>query len=321
MDVLRFPRPESLRIRSRRLLSFECLEVRQLLTATTGNIPPEAVRDVVATTGNTPIVIEVLRNDTDADGTLDVSTVKISSNPKAGTVEILPSGNVKYTPPLNRFGIDSFFYNVKDDVGAASNEAEVVITVRSIWQNPENPLDVNNDGAVSPIDVLRLVNELNGGGSRLLETPPMAPAAPPPFLDPTGDGYLTPADVLYAINCLNAQSENSQATFPLPELSVFTGPSEASNPVDPNGATGAQSPSSTLPPDNVGGSGSPSDVLLEEDKPAPPTPEQGEGESFAAYTAVAGESGSVYDRAVDTLLKQGSLDPLLPGSIESLSLL
>jgi hypothetical protein len=295
-------------------LSFECLEIRQLLTVADGNLSPKALRDVVATMGNTPIVIEVLRNDSDPDGSLDVSTVKVSSGPKAGTVEVLASGSVKYSPPMNRFGIDSFFYTVKDDAGAESNEAEVVISVRSIWQNPENPFDVNNDGALSPIDVLRMVNELNQSGSRLLEQPPTGPAAPPPFLDPTGDGYLTPADVLYAINCLNAQSDDSLASFPLPELSVFTGPSEANSATNSNGSTGTPSPTTPSPTQ-------PPDVLLEEDQPAAPTPEQGEGESFAAYTAVAGPSGSVYDRAVDTLLNHDSLDPLLPDSIESLSLL
>ena len=33
------------------------------------------------------------------------------------------------------------------------------------WRNPTNPLDVSNDGLISPIDPLQVINELNRAGS------------------------------------------------------------------------------------------------------------------------------------------------------------
>ena len=54
-------------------------------------------------------------------------------------------------------GLDSFTYTVRDNDGAISNEATVDIKVIADpypWRNPVNPLDVNADGFVSPLDAL-----------------------------------------------------------------------------------------------------------------------------------------------------------------------
>lgn len=74
------------------------------------------------------------------------------------------------------------------------------------WQNQTNPLDVNNDGQVVPLDALLVVNEINQRGSRELPAPPLTtpPFSPPPFIDVTGDGFLSPLDALRVINFLNA---------------------------------------------------------------------------------------------------------------------
>jgi len=72
------------------------------------------------------------------------------------------------------------------------------------WQNPVNPLDVNDDGVVSPQDVLVLTNDINANGSRTLPSPPISPPPPPPYLDVDGDGAVTPSDVLTVVNYLNA---------------------------------------------------------------------------------------------------------------------
>jgi hypothetical protein len=68
------------------------------------------------------------------------------------------------------------------------------------WHNAANPLDVNADGVVSPLDVLLIINRLNlgEGGELSLE------GGGPPFLDVTGNNMLTPLDALLIINHLNA---------------------------------------------------------------------------------------------------------------------
>jgi hypothetical protein len=72
------------------------------------------------------------------------------------------------------------------------------------WQNSRNPLDVNNDGVVAPIDALIVINYLNliQGSGQL----PAPPAAPPPFYDTSGDNVAAPQDALLVINFLNDQS-------------------------------------------------------------------------------------------------------------------
>ncbi len=71
------------------------------------------------------------------------------------------------------------------------------------WQNPRNPLDVNDDGEVVPLDALILINDINARLPRTLPIPPVPPSEPPPFLDVSGNGDVGPQDVLMVINYLN----------------------------------------------------------------------------------------------------------------------
>jgi len=72
------------------------------------------------------------------------------------------------------------------------------------WRNPDNPLDVNGDGIVTPMDALLGINYLNTYGSGRLPAIPTPPFGAPPFLDVTGDRMIVPLDVLLVINFLNA---------------------------------------------------------------------------------------------------------------------
>ncbi len=69
------------------------------------------------------------------------------------------------------------------------------------WQNPRNRFDVNNDGLVSPIDALLVINALN---VRMVLTPELPdPFIPVRYVDVSGDGLLSPIDALLVINELN----------------------------------------------------------------------------------------------------------------------
>jgi hypothetical protein len=83
----------------------------------------------------------------------------------------------------------------------ATAESDPSDQLPSKWQNPQNPLDVNGDGAVTSIDALILINYTNSGQpADLRETNVVAP----PYFDPNGDKAVTPADVLQVINYLNS---------------------------------------------------------------------------------------------------------------------
>ncbi|HEX5104309.1 MAG TPA: dockerin type I domain-containing protein, partial [Pirellulaceae bacterium] len=64
-----------------------------------------------------------------------------------------------------------------------------------------DPLDVNRDGYVSPLDALMIINELNSRGEHRLLSQDLQVAG---ATDTNGDGYVTPLDALLVINYLNA---------------------------------------------------------------------------------------------------------------------
>jgi hypothetical protein len=70
------------------------------------------------------------------------------------------------------------------------------------WQNPTNPLNVNDDDAISPLDAVLIINALNARGSVSLigEPNPLVDD----FFDVNGDDQLTPLDALLIINYINA---------------------------------------------------------------------------------------------------------------------
>jgi hypothetical protein len=107
------------------------------------------------------------------------------------------------------------------------------------WQNLADPLDVDSDGQVSPLDALLVINQLNAGGSRPLDVS----LAPPPFLDVSGDNYLSPLDALMVINALNEPTALAQPLLPQP-VTVPTARAEGEGPTGPVAAALA----AALPP-------------------------------------------------------------------------
>ena len=91
--------------------------------------PPIAEDDMgVVETGNT-LVLDLVANDSDLDGAVIPSTLRLMSLPQGGQVELLGGGNVHYTPDIAFSGIDTFTYVVDDNDGKSSNVAVVQILV------------------------------------------------------------------------------------------------------------------------------------------------------------------------------------------------
>jgi hypothetical protein len=89
-----------------------------------------------------------------------------------------------------------------DANGQVGNADFGVWPAGSPWQNSLNPHDVNDDGFVTPLDALQILNKLNEGGARaLLPTDGYSP-----YVDASGDGTLAPGDVLLVINEINRQA-------------------------------------------------------------------------------------------------------------------
>ena len=96
-----------------------------IVTVNAVNDAPVTGDDEATTNEVTPIPIEVLNNDTDADidtlsvtqvGTADGVNTATETNPANGTADITDNGTtVTYTPDADFAGIDSFTYTVSDD--------------------------------------------------------------------------------------------------------------------------------------------------------------------------------------------------------------
>ncbi len=89
--------------------------------------PPVAADDVATTDPGTPVVIDVLGNDTDADG--DALTVVAMTSPSNGMVST-DGASITYAPPPGFSGTDVFAYTVSDgDGNGGTDTASVTVGV------------------------------------------------------------------------------------------------------------------------------------------------------------------------------------------------
>jgi len=85
------------------------------------------------------------------------------------------------------------------------------------WQNLPLPQDVDRVGGVNPLDVLAIVNAINGDLLGSLPFPRPASTLVRPDYDVDADGSLTPLDALAVINFLNARgSGEGEGTTAVP---------------------------------------------------------------------------------------------------------
>ena len=108
----------------------------------------------------------VVETDTDQVGHRDGLLTIESNDPSRGSLQLTLRGYVHSGPP---------------------------------FQNPLDPLDVNDDRAVAPGDAIRVVSYLNrfGAGAEL------PTSSPPPFLDVNGDDAISAIDAILVVNHLN----------------------------------------------------------------------------------------------------------------------
>ncbi|MBM4090314.1 MAG: tandem-95 repeat protein, partial [Planctomycetes bacterium] len=133
----------------------------------------------------------------------DTLTIVAVGAPSAGGSAVMASDgkSVVYAPAAGFQGTETFTYTVADGRGRIA-QADVTVRVVPSWQNLRNPLDVNGDMRIEPLDALLVINDLNTNGPGRLIDPPTGP----PFLDVNGDGFVSPIDALLIINYLNREN-------------------------------------------------------------------------------------------------------------------
>ena len=107
------------------------------VTVASVNDAPVAQDDTVSLLEDATLMINVLGNDSDIDGSLAPASVMLVSDPASGVVAVDPAnGSVTYTPLDDFAGNDSFSYQVNDSDGASSNTATVSLTVDPVNDAP-----------------------------------------------------------------------------------------------------------------------------------------------------------------------------------------
>jgi glucose/arabinose dehydrogenase len=114
------------------------------------NEAPTAVDDAATVEAGGAVRIDVLGNDRDPDGALDASTVEVIevARPLYGTATVEADGSITYVHDGSKRTEDAFLYAVRDDDGAGSNLAQVVVRVVATADSDGGDENGNGDGSV-----------------------------------------------------------------------------------------------------------------------------------------------------------------------------
>ncbi|TPW18257.1 MAG: hemagglutinin/hemolysin-like protein, partial [bacterium] len=133
------------------------------------NDAPVAVADSTATAEDTAVLVAVLANDYDLDGETLTVTAAGPLSVQGGTVTIL-GAQVRYDPPANFYGTDSFLYSVTDGTTTAS--AQVSILVASVNDAPVALADEASTAEDTPVSIGVLANDYDVDAASLTLTAP-----------------------------------------------------------------------------------------------------------------------------------------------------
>ena len=148
------------------------------------NEAPDAVNDMAQTDEDTPVTIDVLANDTDADG--DALTIIRAVSPQ-GDVVINDDGTLTFTPSENFTGETTVDYVVSDGNGG-EDTAWVKVTVNSVNDGPVATDDTAATNVVTPVVIDVLANDTDVDGDVLSVTEATADSGTVVIND---DGTLT----------------------------------------------------------------------------------------------------------------------------------
>ena len=156
---------------------------------------PTAVADSASTAENQAVAIAVLANDTDAGGTINPSSVAVTTAPAHGSTAVNAStGAITYTPTTGFIGTDTFKYDVADTDGTVSTPAIVTVTVVAPVV-PTTVADAASTTENQPVSIAVLANDTDAGGAinpARSPSPPRLPTAAPRSMPPPAPSPILP---------------------------------------------------------------------------------------------------------------------------------
>ena len=128
------------------------------------NTPPQVQAQTASTSEDQPVTVDLLAGAHDPDG----DTLRIQSVTQGirGSVAILSTGSVRYTPSQNANGSDSFVYTVTDDRGGTAS-ASVGVTILPVNDPPYARDDSATLRTRTPLTIQVLGNDTDVDGDVL----------------------------------------------------------------------------------------------------------------------------------------------------------
>ncbi|MFW1931622.1 Ig-like domain-containing protein, partial [Acinetobacter baumannii] len=144
------------------------------------NTPPVASDDTYNTAFNTPVTLNPLANDTDADGnpltitaingvTLTPGSAQQINTPN-GVVNIDAQGNITFTPNAGFTGQESFSYSISDGQGGSATATETINVSAAPNTPPVASDDTYNTAFNTPVTLNPLANDTDADGNPLTIT-------------------------------------------------------------------------------------------------------------------------------------------------------
>ena len=156
-----------------------------------------------------PVTIDVLANDTTESGEV-LSIVELGSSDLDQGVFQIVENQIQFNPAAGFTGLATVSYTI-DDGNGGEGTAVLNVTVDRRWHLTSSPYDTNNDGSVSPLDALRIINIIYWFGTvDLAATSPQQLDSIPYYPDINDDGRISALDALVVINELGRRANSRQ---------------------------------------------------------------------------------------------------------------
>ena len=206
------------------------------VTITTAEKPFNDVdaRDDSATTPfNTPVTINVLANDVDAQG--DAFSITGHTNPLNGSVVQNANGTFTYTPNAGFQGNDSFTYTITDSKGATDTA-----TVHVTTQAQPNTVDARDDNASTafqtPVNINVLSNDVDPQGDAFSITGHTNPAHGTVVQNANGTFTYTPSNGFSGNDSFTYTITDARGATDTATVTVTTAPQPFNNVIAQNDA-------------------------------------------------------------------------------------
>ena len=143
------------------------------ITVNAVNDAPSAVTDIVSTSEDTPVTIDVIANDSDADGDR-LTVIAVAGQPisigspvvlPGGVVSLNPDGTLTLTPDANFSGPLNFGYTISD--GTSSSTGSVAANVTAVNDAPVASNDLASTAIGVAVSIAVLANDRDPEGEVL----------------------------------------------------------------------------------------------------------------------------------------------------------